>query len=201
MVLIVLFLILIALFAGIMLIPFQIELMLDINGFKISGNFKINWIGIKLIQKEIEPSKNTNKVDREHDIEDKGNNQDKSDKNNKDILRIITLIYESFPYLMRIFQAFLKSIIVEKFSLKLNIGLGDPYDTAMVFGYLSAARALINLIPKTIFSVEPDFNNECLYAQIDFKFKIRLLKITVESLRALAKKPVRALLNEFRKMG
>ncbi|WP_414468511.1 DUF2953 domain-containing protein [Methanobacterium sp. ACI-7] len=175
--------------------------MLDINGFKITGNFKIKWIGIKLIQKEIEPSKNTNKVDREHDIEDKGNNQDKSDKNNKDILRIITLIYESSPYLIRIFQAFLNSIIVEKFLLKLNIGLGDPYDTAMVFGYLSAARALINLIPKIIFSIEPDFNRECISAQIDFKFKIRLLKITVESLRALTKKPVRALLNSFRKMG
>ncbi|WP_431061652.1 DUF2953 domain-containing protein [Methanobacterium sp.] len=201
MVLIVLFLILIVLFAGIMLIPFQIEFMLDINGFKITGNFKIKWIGIKLIQKEIEPSKNTNKVDREHDIEDKGNNQDKSDKNNKDILRIITLIYESSPYLIRIFQAFLNSIIVEKFLLKLNIGLGDPYDTAMVFGYLSAARALINLIPKIIFSIEPDFNRECISAQIDFKFKIRLLKITVESLRALTKKPVRALLNSFRKMG
>ncbi|MGB9980100.1 DUF2953 domain-containing protein [Methanobacterium sp.] len=189
-ILLLLLLILFILIVLIMIVPFYVVLKLDIKGFKLSGYFKLEWIKIRLLQRKIDPDKKEQITDAK---------EKKENKKIENIPQIISLAYQSSPYLIRIFNAFLKSTVIKKLSLKLNIGLDDPYGTAMTFGYLSAVRALINLIPNVVFSVEPDFEKEYLAAQIDFKFKIRLLEIIVESLRALTKKPVRSLLNELRK--
>jgi hypothetical protein len=101
---------------------------------------------------------------------------------------------------MRVLSAFLKSTTFEKFSLELKLGLGSPYDTAIVFGYLYALMPLLNLIPKACFFFEPDLLKERIGATINLKIKIRLLWIIIALLRAVIKKPVRSLLNELRKM-
>jgi hypothetical protein len=189
-------LILMLIFTCILVVPFSILLKLNVRGLKINGNFKLTWMKIRLVQKKFpEKSKEKKKPERKEKEEDK--------KQKFDIERlpkIISLIYESSPYLIRIFSAFLKSTRFEKLSFKLTLGLGSPYDTAIISGYLYALMPLLNLIPNACFSLEPDLLNERLEATVNLKISIRLLWIVIESLRVVIKKPVRSLLNEFRKM-
>lgn len=177
------------------MIPFNIFLNLNINGLNTKGYFKLTWIRIKLFKKEF-PDKDEEKKETK-----KAKEEDEKQEFNIDrIFRIISLLYESSPYLMRIFNAFLKSTNIEKLYLKLILGLGSPYDTAVTSGYLYAAMPLINLIPKVCFLYEPYFQKEMFEAEIDIQIRIRLLCIVIESLRAIIKKPVRKLISEMRKM-
>ena len=80
---------------------------------------------------------------------------------------------------MRIFNAFLKSTNFQKFSFKLVLGLGSPYDTALISGYLYALMPLLNLIPKSCFIFEPNFQKEGVEANINLKIRIKLLWIVI----------------------
>ena len=177
----------------ILVLPFNIFLNINVNGSKIVGYFKLTWMKIRLFQKEFPDTEK-----EEEKREEKKEEEQKFDI--KKLPKIISLLYESSPHLMRIFNAFLKSTTFEKFSLYLILGLGSPYDTAIIGGYLYALMPLLNIIPKICFSFEPDLLNERLDANIDLKISIRLFWIVFESLRAVLKKPVRSLLNELRKM-
>lgn len=188
-------LILLLIIASILVIPFNILFKLDVDGLKINGYFKLTWMKIRLFQKEFQ-NKEEKKKEEIKEIKEEKKRKFPVER----IPRIISLFYEASPYLIRIFNAFLKSISFEKFSLKLTLGLGSSYDTAVISGYLYALMPLLNLIPKACFTFEPDFQKERLEALINLKIRIRLLWIVIESLRAIIKKPVRSLLNEFRKM-
>lgn len=177
-----------------MVIPFNIFLNLNVNGLKINGYFKLTWIKIKLFRREF-PDKEIKEKKKE--IKEEGKEQ-KFDIGR--LPRIISLLYESSPHLIRIFNAFLKSTNFQKFSFKLVLGLGSPYDTALISGYLYALMPLLNLIPKLCFIFEPNFQKEGIEANINLKIRIRLLWIVIESLMAIIKKPVISLLNELRKM-
>lgn len=183
-------LILILILICILVIPFDIFLYLNLDDFKIRGYFKITWIKIRLYQKKF-PDKEAKK-------------EKKEDKKQKfDISRIpqiIFLVYESSPYLIRVFNSFVKSTSFEKFYFKLTLGLGSPYYTAIFSGYLWVIISLLDMIPKAGITLEPDFLNDRIEAEVTFYIKIRLLWIVIELIRAYTKKPVRMLINEMRKM-
>ncbi|MGZ7067702.1 MAG: DUF2953 domain-containing protein [Methanobacterium sp.] len=174
----------------ILVIPFNIFLNLKIKGVSFSGYFKLTWIRLRLYQKEFP--------------DDKPKKEKKEDKKQefdiRKIPRIISLLYESSPHLIRIFKAFLKSTSFDNFYFKLKMGLGSPYDTAIISGYLYAIFSLINIIPQACFQLEPDLLNERIEAGVNLQIKIRLLWIVIELLRAVTKKPVRNLIGEMRKM-
>jgi hypothetical protein len=178
-------------------IPFNLLLNLNVSGLKIDGYFKLTWMKIRLVQKKFpeKKEKEKKKTEKKEKEEDKERKFDV-----KKLPKIISLLYESSPYLLRIFNAFLKSTTFKKLSLKLTLGLGSPYDTAIISGYLSALMPLLNLIPNSCFSLEPDLLNERFEVTITLKISIKLLWIVIELLRAIIKKPVRSLLNELRKM-
>jgi hypothetical protein len=169
---------------------------LNVNGLKVKGYFKLTWIKIRLIQKEF-PDKEIKEKKKKKEIKEK----DKEQKFDIGRLpKIISLLYESSPHLLRIFNAFLKSTTFERFHLKFKLGLGSPYDTALMSGYLYSLIPLLNLIPKACFFFEPNFQKEGIEATINLNIRIMLFWIVIESLRAVIKKPVRSLLNELRKM-
>ena len=181
-------LIILIIVAGILAVPFHIYLNVYNTGFKIKGTFRLTWMKLKLIQREIPPEKQSQKKE----------NKKETEFEISSIPKILSLLIESWPYLERVFNSFLKSTSFEIFSLNLTLGLGDPADTAMVSGYFWAASSLLNIIPKAYISLEPDFLNEKLEVDATLKMKIRLFWIVVEIIRAFTKKPVRALLKELR---
>ncbi len=176
------------------MVPFHICLDLYNEGFKVHGNFKLTWMRLKLIQREIPPKEGEKKA--EEKPEEKPEEKTKFDI--KRIPKIISLLMDSWQYIQRILNAFLKSTSIERINFDLIIGLGDPVNTAMVSGCLWSVVPLVNVIPNTYFSIEPDFINVGLKGRLEADIKIRLLWIVIEFIRALTKKPVRMLIGELR---
>lgn len=175
---------------GILVVPFHIYLNVYNSDLKIKGNFRLTWMKIKLIQREIPPEKPPEKKENE-----KGSKFEISH-----IPKIVSLLLEAWPHIKRIFNSFLRSTSFETFYLNLTLGLGDPADTAMFSGYFWAASSLLNSIPNAYISLEPDFLNEQIKIDITLKVKIRLFWVVAEIIKAFTKKPVRALFKELREI-
>lgn len=156
------------------------------RGSVIHGDFKIRLMKIKLFHKKIPPKKK------------KKEKKKKKPFDRKRILRIISLLWESLPYLTRIWNAFLKSISIEKFSFDFIIGLNSPVDTAVVSGYFWSLASVVNVIPNAHLSIKPDFKEERLDGSMIVKLKFRLFWIVASFVKAFTKKPVRLLFKEMR---
>jgi hypothetical protein len=159
----------------------------------IKGYFKITWIKIKILQREI-PSEKTKKEEVEEEFEKKERAEWTLDR----IIKVLNLFLESMPYLENIIYAIFRSITLEKFNLDLNLGLDSPVDTAEMAGVFWSLLPTVNLIPKVYISMRPVFMKTTLEGNLDFELKIKLLWIVIESLKAISKKPVRNLINEVR---
>lgn len=183
-------LIILLIIIGILVVPFHIHLNIYNTDLNVKGTFKLTWIKIKLIQREIIQNKEV----KEEEYEKKNN------FNISSIPKIFSLLIESWPYLKRILNVILKSTSLEKFSLSLIVGLEDAVTTTIITGYLWAIASLINVVPNTYLSIQPDFQKEHLDGNLIIDIKIRLLMIVIELIRAFTKKPVRTLFNELRKM-
>jgi hypothetical protein len=170
------------------MIPFQISMELLRQNTINRGYLRVRWLKLKIIDRQIIPTPKKEK---------------KAEKREFDISRIpkiISLFGESLPSIMNILEAFLRSISIEKISLNSIFGLGDSADTAMVGGFLYSVAAVVNVLPNTYFSVEPDLQNERLECSLIVKLKLKLLWIVIAFLKDLTKKPFRSLLGELRKI-
>ncbi|MEG3225285.1 MAG: hypothetical protein BME94_07165 [Methanobacteriales archaeon Met13] len=175
-----------------LLIPFHISLWLSKTGKSLQGDFKLRWLGLTIFKRKIPSVKSPS-----HKKEDK----DEVKKQKWDIERIkktVRLGGDAWPHLKRILQALLNSMKLEKLSLDLNLGLESPADTAVVTGYIWAfTESTRYLIPADI-SVTPDFQNQIMDGSFNIDIKMKLLRITLNLIRAITKKPVRSLFNELR---
>lgn len=183
-------LIIILILIGILVVPFQISLQLYRDGSINKGHFKLSFLNIRLIHRKF-PSEKKEKEKQKEERKEIDFNR---------IPKIVKLSLESLPYIFNIFEAFLKSISVKKIRIKSIIGFPSPADTAIIGGYLWGLSSMINLIPNTLLTVEPDFHQERIDGEFLIEMKIKLLWITIEGLKALTKKPVRSLFGEFRKL-
>ena len=173
-----------------MVIPFHITLNLGNRDMDFKGYFKMTWLKIKILKREI-PSKEDKKEEK---VEKKVKTEWTLDR----IIKVFNLFLESLPYFENIIYAFLRSITLERFSLDFNIGLDSPVDTAEIAGIFWSILPMVNLIPKVSINMRPVFIKTTLEGNMYFEIKIKLLWIVVESLKAITKKPVRNLINEVR---
>lgn len=175
------------------MVPFQISLKFYRKNSVNEGYFRLRWLKIRLIHRKIPSDKKKPKKEKIEKKEGK-----KIDFNR--IPKILEYFGESLPYIMNVFEAFLRSVSINKISINSIIGLDSPADTAIVSGYLLGLASVVNILPKTNFTVDPDFNKERIDGSILVEMKLRLFWIAVESLKAFTKKPVRSLFGELRKM-
>lgn len=189
-ILIIIILVIIIIIASIMVIPFHITLNLGNRDMDFKGYFKITWLKIKILRREI-PSEEEKKEEK---VEEKVKAEWTFDR----IIKVFNLFLESLPYFENIIYAFLRSITLERFSLDLNLGLDSPVETAEMAGVFWSVLPMINLIPKVSINMRPVFMKTTFEGDVYFELKIKLLWIVVESLKAITKKPVRNLINEVR---
>lgn len=175
-----------------MLIPFHITLNLNNKGLDYNGYFKVTWLRIKILKREI-PEKEEKKEEKK-EVEEKPKAEWTLDR----IIKIFNLFLESMPYLENIFYAFLRSITIEKLNMNLSLGMDSPVDTAQMAGFFWSLLPTVNLIPKVSIRMQPVFMKSTFEGNLEFKLKIRFFWITVEALKAITKKPVRSFINEVR---
>ena len=171
-----------------LLIPLHISFYLQKRDTNIRGNFKVTWLKIRLIQRNIPPEeKKKEKKERKFDL-----NQ---------LLKVINQFYDAFDYLKPLFQAFLKSITLEKVSLDLNLGFYSPVTTALISGYFWSISSVLNLIPPVNLSINPDFQKSKMDGSLELTLKLKLLWIVAAFIKAFTKKPVRELFGSLREMN
>lgn len=170
---------------GLLVVPFQISLYFSKKGSLIRGDFKIHLMKIRIFHERIP-------------LKEKKEKKKKKPFDRERILKIISLLWESYPYLTRIWNALLKSISIENLYFNFIIGLNSPVDTAIVSGYLWSLASVANITPNMRLSIKPDFKGERLDGSMKIKLKIRLFWISTSFIKAFTKKPVRSLFKEIR---
>ncbi len=176
-----------------MLIPFHISLNLNSKGLDYDGYFKLTWLRIRILRREI-PLKEEEKKKEEKEVEKKAKAEWTLDR----IIKIFNLFLESLPYFENIFYASLRSVTIERIKMDFILGMDSPVDTAQLAGIFWSILPTINLIPKVSIHMRPVFMKSTFEGNLDFEIKIRLFWIAVEALKAITKKPVRSLINEVR---
>jgi hypothetical protein len=159
------------------------------------GDMKITWMGLPLLKRKIPSPKKIQeeKKEKKEDVK-------KQEWNWERIKKILSLLGESWPYMMRILRSFIDSIKIKELRLDLQLGLESPADTAMITGYIWAfTQSTRYLMPPSLdISVHPDFENKILDGFFNLKIQFRLYSVSKELIRALTKKPVRSLVSELR---
>jgi len=191
-ILIIIILVIILLFASIMMIPFHITLNLGNKGLEFSGYFKVTWMKIRILKRDI-PSKDEKKEEKPQKKEKK-----KADWNLERILKVFNLFLDALPHFKKIFHAFLRSLTLVRFKLDLKMGMDSPVDTAQLAGFFWSISPMINLVPRVSFSMRPEFMKTTLEGNLEVEIKLKLFWIVFESMKAITKKPVRNLINEVR---
>lgn len=188
-VLIIIILVILIILASILMIPFHISLNLKGHGIEYKGYFQLTWMKIRIFKSEI-PSEKEEKKKKEE--------KEKAEWTLSRIQRVLNLFSESLPYFERIIRAFIRSISLEKFYINLTLGLESPVDTAMLSGLFWSIASVINTIPKVSINMKPYFMENRFDGELEIEFKLKLLWIVVEALRAYTKKPVRNFISEVR---
>jgi len=171
---------------SILLIPFHISLHLFKRGSLTQGSLWISWLGIPLIRRKILSGERK-----------KAKEKEKKRFDWRNLPEMVSLFRESFPYIINILRATMKSSSIERFSCDVVMGLDSPVDTAIVSGYLWALKSIVSVLPNVCLSVKPDFQEQRLDGSMILKLRIIILRIVTAFVRAFFKKPVRQL---FRKI-
>jgi hypothetical protein len=176
---------------AILLIPFHISFYIQKREMNISGYFRIRWLKIRIIQRDIP----TEKKEEEKEVK-------KERKFNlEQLLKILNQFIEAFDYIKPLIPAFLRSITLKNLSLDLNLGFYSPVDTAMINGYIWSISSILNKIPLISISTTPDFQESKLEGSFELNLKLKLLWIVIASLKAFTKKPVRDLVGSIRNLN
>ncbi|MGB7968898.1 MAG: DUF2953 domain-containing protein [Methanobacterium sp.] len=192
LIILVIIILLVILIASITLIPFHITLNLNNKGLDYNGYFKITWLRIGILKREI-PIKEEEKEEKK-EVEKKA----KAEWTVNRIIKIFNLFLESMPYFENIFYAVFRSITIEKLRLNLALGMDSPVDTAQMAGFFWSILPTVNLIPKVSIHMNPVFMKSTFEGNLEFELKIRLFWIVIEGIKAITKKPIRSLINEVR---
>jgi len=105
---------------------------------------------------------------------------------------------ELWPYLMRVINAFLRSLSLKRLYGAITLGLSNPADTGMLYGYYNAFRYSIWALEPVDFLMTPIFNREVFEGQMEMEIRInRPLLILLPIISALTKRPVRQKLRQI----
>jgi len=185
-----------------LLIPLKLSLNLNKHGSEIKGRFSLYWIGIRFFSKEIpEEEKEEDKKKKKEKKEKAEEKEEKGKFDLERILRIINLFGEAWPHLYHFLVAIFRSFTLEKFYLKLTMGLESPADTAMFTGYIWSVTHPLNALTRIETVITPDFQRRVLDGELQVDIRLKLIGIVTEAIRAYTKKPVRQLISELRSLS
>ncbi|MDG6907141.1 MAG: DUF2953 domain-containing protein, partial [Nitrososphaerota archaeon] len=79
----------------------------------------------------------------------------------------------------------------------IKLGLEDPVDTAVVYGFVSSAVAVASVIPKSKFVATPVFGEQVFDGSLKMELRVTPFRLVVALIRAYKNKPVRDLFREM----
>ena len=118
-------------------------------------------------------------------------------KKRKDGSRRAIMVIRNAPFrqrVVRFIREFLRAINVTGLTLRARLGLDDPADTGMLWGFIGPLSGLLATIQNAVIRIEPEFMYETF--ELEGKGKVRLVPlqfIVIVALFALSPVTVRML--------
>lgn len=207
--LLILLAIMVALICLLLVIPFEYYLNLKYDHGVVT-NIKTLWakflgvkgtydntsgFGVKLIIFNKEKSLNIKKDagDKPANIE---KNKEKHEKKKSNKFNIREILDKNF--LQEVFMHIKKVIAIIKpkvFNAKFVFGFDDPSITGCLSGFI---YYLNELLPKAIFDIQPVYDEEIIYMNMNIEGKITLGSIVIELIKLILKKDVRRKLKNLK---
>lgn len=195
--------------AALILVPFHICLDLKIDGFSVTGFYKVKWFGLTLRRAELSGPGGDEDKKR---LEDKKKMRDEAVSGGKDVknrdtadrrskfdrprfLKDPRMYIDALPSIFRVLMGLMRAVHTERMLLNIRVGLDDPANTAILCGYLWSMASFVST-PATI-RIEPCFVGDRLDGSLDAEVWGRLLWVLLAFIGALREKPIRRLLKEM----
>ncbi len=172
-----------------LLVPFGIKLDASFSLSKTRVGIVFSWLGLTLWR--IEPSEPKKKEEK------KASERKKFEIGRA--IRMVSLLRESIPALEILAKAAKRAVRLRRLNADLEIGLGDPADTAILAGYMWSFSWFLNRLPKVSFSFRPNFASLGLESYVRAEARVRMLPLAIGFLRAYTKQPFRRLIKEARR--
>lgn len=195
--------------AALILVPFRLCLDLKIDGFSVTGFYKVKWFGLTIRRAELFGPREDEDIKR---LEDKKKTRIRTVSTGKDVkkdnadrrsrfdrqrfLKDPRLFIDALPSLFRILKDLMGTVHIERLLLNITIGLDDPANTAVLSGYLWSMASLVSK-PSVIIRIDPYFGGDRLIGSVNAELWSRLLWVFVAFINALREKPIRRLLKEM----
>ena len=181
-------LIILALFAAVLLIPFDVTLEASKAEASTTASVVLRWLGITLWRSSA----------RKREKAETGKAEPKGFDLAKGV-RMLSLLRDAAPSLMRIFSGLRRGVRFRRISIEVDFGVGDPADTAVLAGYLWSVAWAFDFLPRASLSLRPDMERARLDGSVSAELGVRLLPIAVAFLMAYTKRPFRRLVSEARR--
>jgi len=171
-------------------IPLVVSLQASVGAGPTQGDVSVHWLGLRLLRRRIDDGGRAG-----------GRDEEGRRPRKVDAPKMIRLLRDSVPSLMILLRAFRRSVSVRTLSAYVNVGLGDPAETATLAGYVWAFTRAVGLPPRASLVVKPDLDRPRLDGSVNAEVGVRLLPLVVGFLRAYSKRPFRTLIREARRTG
>ena len=185
-------LVLFALCAAVLLIPFDLTVEASKTETSMTSHVIVRWLGVRLLRRDM-PGKE--RKQGKQGPEAGGRRLDLPAR----VPRLLSLLVDATPSLIGIFKRFGRAVRFRRLSIDVSFGVGDPADTAVLAGYLWSFAWAFDLLPRTSLSLRPDMERARLDGSVSAELGVRLLPIAEAFLIAYTKKPFRRLLREARR--
>lgn len=97
-----------------------------------------------------------------------------------------------WPHIQKVLAAFIRSLSLETLQGDVTLGLENPADTGVVYGYCTAVRYALWPAEAVDFVMTPVFDHEVFEGTLTLRMQIRHpLLVIIPAARALLQKPVR----------
>jgi hypothetical protein len=187
-------LVLFALFAAVLLIPFDLTVEASKTETSMTSSVVVRWLGVRLLRRNL-PGKGREQGKRGKQAPEGGSRLDLLAR----VPRLLSLLVDAAPSLVGIFKRFGRAVRFRRLSIDVSFGVGDPAETAVLAGYLWSFAWAFDLLPRTSLALHPDMERARLDGSVSAELGVRLLPIAEAFLIAYTKKPFRRLLREARR--
>lgn len=181
------------------------------------GRIWMSWLNLRLLEREIfAPSildllvsyiakrdaevKDNYKDEIVQDTENKSVRAEVEDEGDDTKMPGLRSVLAAIPVFIDLILDLIRAVALKTMRCRLEFGLDDPSQTAIISGWLWAIAAILH-IPRADILIEPLFEEERLDGELLTEFKIRLLHLAVAAFSALHKKEIRSLIKEFAGRG
>jgi len=195
--------------AAIALVPLHLCLDIKIDGFSVTGFYKVKLFVLKLRKVELsgpgrdedikrsEGKKKTS--DRTVSGRENAKEKDIADRRSKfdrqQFLKDPRKFIDALPSFFRVLNDLIRTVHIKRLSLNITVGLDDPANTAVLCGYLWSMASIVSN-PSTL-RIDPYFGGDRLNGSVNAEIRGRLLWVFVSFINALREKPIRRLLKEM----